>query len=91
MDPVCCKVDLKRLLIDKRTIIDFDSPIFNINCTIDKILINFGQKDFGTLYFTWSCNLKKILSLCRKYFIVEQNIITLGIAYILCINEICWT
>lgn len=73
MDSVCCKADLKRLLIDHQVAVEFDSPTFDINASIDKISINLGQKDFGTLYFTWSDNVQKMLEFCCEYLYIPQT------------------
>lgn len=74
MGPVCCKVDTKRLLLNAQREAGFDSMSnFEINCSVDMISINLGQKDFSIINLMWTDSIRKIISFCGESFCVRVS------------------
>lgn len=68
MEPTCCKIDKKRLLISEQISEDETLSTFDVNMTLNKVNINLGQKDLTTLHYIWRDNVKKIIQLFGMKF-----------------------
>lgn len=68
MEPTCCKIDKKRLLINNQVSEDEALTTFDINVTLNKVNIHLGQKDLSTLHLICRDNVKKILDFLSTYF-----------------------
>lgn len=64
MEPLSCKMDSKRLLMNGgRANVENDRPIFDVNFNANKIRINVGQRDVRTLSTVWFDNVARIIEL----------------------------
>lgn len=69
MEPTCCKIDKKQILINDQISEDEALTTFDINMTLNKVNIHLGQKDLSTLNLIWRDNVRKTLNFLGMYLI----------------------
>lgn len=80
MEPVCCKIDIKRLLIHNKNLNDYNNlSVFEVSLSLDKIIVNLGQKDLIILNLAWFDNIEKTFSFFCMILLVYLNFIDLCI------------